>query len=128
MPLPHRDEFSETAGFTIVTPNKKYLFIPDINKWNKWEKSIIEEVKYVDAALLDATFYNEHELPNMRMSEVPHPYVQETVELFRQQNGTTKGKIHFIHFNHTNPLLWDEAAQNELKAKGYNVAHQGQKL
>ncbi len=31
--VPHRDEYSETAGFRIETPNKKYLFIPDINKW-----------------------------------------------------------------------------------------------
>lgn len=43
--VPHRDEYSETAGFKIETPTKKYLFIPDIDKWSKWDKSIIDEVK-----------------------------------------------------------------------------------
>lgn len=55
--VPHRDEFSETAGFIIETKNKKLLFIPDIDKWNKWERSIVDLIKQVDYALLDATFF-----------------------------------------------------------------------
>ncbi|MCH9659859.1 MAG: MBL fold metallo-hydrolase, partial [Bacteroidetes bacterium] len=42
--VPHRDEFSETVGFKIKGPNKTALFIPDIDKWDKWNKSIIEEI------------------------------------------------------------------------------------
>lgn len=80
--VPHRDEFSETAGFKISTTNKKYLFIPDIDKWQKWNKNIIDEVKSVDIALLDATFYDNTELPNRKMEDVPHPMVTETMELF----------------------------------------------
>ena len=126
--VPHRDEFSETAGFVINTNNKKYLFIPDINKWDKWEKNIIEQVENVDIAFLDATFYKADELPNLRMSEVPHPYVEETIRLFKNVDKNTKSKIHFIHFNHTNPLLWNPAAQDELKSKGFQLAKQGQTL
>ena len=31
--VPHRDEYSETIGFSISGPNKSVLFIPDIDKW-----------------------------------------------------------------------------------------------
>src|SRR6185436_5814926 len=71
--VPHRDEFSETAGFRISTPSKKYLFIPDIDKWEKWNKNIVDEVSRVDVALLDATFYQENELPGRDIKEIPHP-------------------------------------------------------
>ena len=62
--VPHRDEFSETAGFKIVTEKTSYLFIPDIDKWTKWNKNIIEEVKKVNYAFVDATFNEITELKN----------------------------------------------------------------
>jgi pyrroloquinoline quinone biosynthesis protein B len=37
--VPHRDEFSETVGYKINTGIKRYLFIPDIDKWGKWNKN-----------------------------------------------------------------------------------------
>ena len=55
--VPHRDEYSETVGYKIQGKNKSALFIPDINKWNVWERSIIDEVKKVDYAFLDASFF-----------------------------------------------------------------------
>lgn len=126
--VPHRDEYSETAGFSIITPGKKYLFIPDINKWETWSSNIIAEVKNTDIALLDATFYNETELPGRRMSEVPHPFVKETTDRFSHESPETKHKIYFIHMNHTNPLLWNKTVQYELRKSGYNIAIQGKKL
>lgn len=126
--VPHRDEYSETAGFTIIAGKKKYLFIPDIDKWGKWEKNIIKEVNAVDIALVDATFYRSDELPGRRMEEVPHPFVAETMELFSKESQSTKGKIHFIHMNHTNPLLWNEEEQKKVIQAGFNIALQGMKL
>lgn len=126
--VPHRDEYSETAGFTIVTDKKKYLFIPDINKWDTWQQDIIAEVKAVDIALLDATFYDSAELPGRRMSEVPHPFMQETMQLFNVTDEHTKAKIYFIHVNHTNPLLWDDRVKKKLEYDGYRYATQGMKL
>ena len=124
--VPHRDEFSETAGFVIQTKNKKLLFIPDIDKWNKWERSIVDLIKQVDYALLDATFYKEGELPNRNMSEVPHPFVQESMELFKNLSAMDKQKIFFIHFNHTNPLLkTNSVAAKEVRQKGFNIATEG---
>lgn len=122
--VPHRDEFSETAGFKIITPSQRYLFIPDIDKWSKWKKNVVEEVKSVDIAFLDATFFSPDELSNRNMSEVPHPLVMETMSMFQSEKELTKRKITFIHFNHTNPLLYDTARQNTIKKKGYSIAKQ----
>ncbi len=126
--VPHRDEFSETAGFRIVTAGKKYLFIPDINKWEKWDRSIVEEVKKVDIAMVDATFFNDIEIPGIKFSSVPHPLVTETMHLFENSDATTKSKIHFIHFNHTNSLLWDKNQRRNVQNMGFNIARQGATL
>jgi pyrroloquinoline quinone biosynthesis protein B len=124
--VPHRDEFSETAGFIIETENKKLLFIPDIDKWSKWNRSIVKLIQQVDYALLDATFYKDGELPNRNMSEVPHPFVQESMELFKDMSAADKQKFYFIHFNHTNPLLKTKSnAANDVKQKGFNIATEG---
>jgi len=123
--VPHRDEYSETAGFKVITKSKKYLFIPDIDKWQKWDRNIVEEVKQVDFAFLDATFYSADELPGRTMADVPHPLVSETMELFGNESNETKKKILFIHFNHTNPLLWDAETENKVHASSFGVAKQG---
>lgn len=124
--VPHRDEFSETAGFIIQNNNKKLLFIPDIDKWQKWERSIVDLIKDVDYALLDATFYKNGELPNRNMSEVPHPFVEESMQLFKRLSAANKKKVYFIHFNHTNPLLKNmSTAKSAVKQKGFNIAEEG---
>lgn len=125
--VPHRDEFSETAGFKITAGLKTYLFIPDIDKWQKWNKSIIDEVKKVNHAFIDATFYEADELKGRNINEVPHPFVSETMELFANENLAIKSKIVFIHFNHTNKLMRDEAEQQKVFQKGYNIAEEGAK-
>ncbi len=124
--VPHRDEFSETVGFIIQSDQKKILFIPDIDKWEKWDKDILAEVGKVDMALLDGTFYKNGELPGRSMSEVPHPFVEESLEKFSSLSSVEKSKIVFIHFNHTNPLLKKESAEKKkVKADGFGVAEQG---
>ncbi|MFT4737702.1 MAG: pyrroloquinoline quinone biosynthesis protein B [Paraglaciecola sp.] len=122
--VPHRDEFSETAGFKIEHENK-YLFIPDIDKWSKWTTDIKSAVAEVDYAFLDASFYADGELPNRAIEEVPHPFVTETMSLFSDEADSIKSKIRFIHFNHTNPLLWDASKQSEIQDLGFNLAEQG---
>ena len=56
--VPHRDEFSETVGYKIEGPSKSLVFIPDIDKWNKWKKDIVAIVEKNDFSLLDGTFYD----------------------------------------------------------------------
>jgi len=123
--VPHRDEFSETAGFKILTTKASYLFIPDIDKWEKWNRSIVNEVKKVTYAFLDATFSEITELKNRKVEEVPHPFVSETMDLFKNENKETKAKLHFIHFNHTNPVMWDKAAKQKVLDHGFKMAEQG---
>lgn len=125
--VPHRDEFSETAGFKILTKNKSYLFIPDIDKWSKFKKDIIAEVKSVDMAFLDATFYSAEELSYRNVTEVPHPYVQETMDLFKKEDPKIKSKVCFIHFNHTNPLLRNKVYIDQVLKEGFFIAEEGKK-
>ena len=127
--VPHRAEFSETVGYKIYGPNKTALFIPDIDKWYLWEKSIIDEIKQVDYAIIDATFYDSKEVNYRDISEIPHPFVTESMDLFDSIDIKEKNKIYFIHLNHTNPLINKDSDQYKLViSKGYNVAEEGMKL
>ena len=103
--VPHRNEYSETCGFKIIGPNKKILFIPDIDNWSLWGKDLIKEVAMVDVALIDGTFYNSDELKTRNINKIPHPFVVDIMELFKNESQGERKKIHFIHLNHTNPLL-----------------------
>lgn len=124
--VPHRDEFSETIGFVIKSERKSVLFIPDIDKWEKWQEQIVAMVKSVDLALIDGTFFQNGELPNRDMREVPHPFVEESLKKFAQLSPKDKSKICFIHFNHTNPLIKKHSPQKDLLLKqGYQVAEEG---
>lgn len=121
--VPHRDEYSETVGYKIKGPNKTALFIPDIDKWNKWDKDIIEEIKKVDYAFLDATFYSGKEIDNRDISQIPHPFIIESIEMFKTLDTEVRKKVIFIHFNHTNPVL--DSNSNEFKDvlnQGFNIA------
>ena len=100
--VPHRDEYSETVGFKIIGTKKSALYIPDIDKWKLWEKDIIAEVKAVDYAFIDGTFFEDGEI-NRPIKDVPHPFVSESVSIFKNQPLSVKQKIYFIHLNHTNP-------------------------
>ena len=122
--VPHRDEFSETVGFKINGPKKSVLFIPDIDKWGKWNKNLKQEIKNADLALLDGTFFDSKEVNNRNISEIPHPFIIETMALFKEENNSEKSKINFIHLNHTNPLLdTNSAAFKKMKESGFNTAN-----
>lgn len=123
--VPHRDDYSETVGFKIQTTSKSSIFIPDIDKWEIWDKDIISIVKDTDYAFLDGTFYKNGEL-NRDMSQIPHPFIEESMELFSILPNSDKNKIYFIHMNHTNPLLIENSKEkNKVHENGFNVAVQG---
>jgi pyrroloquinoline quinone biosynthesis protein B len=127
--VPHRDEFSEAVGFIISGPSKKALFIPDIDKWSKWEKNILDEIKNVDYALVDGTFYDGVEINNRDIAEIPHPFVSESMELLKNLGQKEKGKVWFIHFNHTNPLLDEHsAATKRVESQGFHIARKGRRF
>ena len=127
--VPHRDEFSETVGYRIEGPNKTAIFIPDINKWDVWEQDIAELVRSVDYALLDATFYADGELGNRDMSQIPHPFVSQSMDALDHLTPADKNKVWFIHLNHTNPLLNSQSSESEyVRSQGYNIAAEGDRL
>ncbi|MDB0059461.1 MBL fold metallo-hydrolase [bacterium] len=127
--VPHRDEFSETVGYRIVGPSRSVLFIPDINKWDQWDRRLEDEVRQVDRAYLDATFYDVDEVGYRDMAEIPHPFMIETMDLLQDLPQKERSKVHFIHMNHTNPCLDESsAAYREVRERGFNIARLGDSL
>ena len=123
--VPHRDEFSETVGYKIKGPNRSLIFIPDIDKWEKWDKDISQIVSENNYTLMDGSFFTDDELPGRDMTEIPHPFIIETMKLLESVEDKTG--IHFIHLNHTNPALTNDSnAQNQIKDAGFNIAQIGQ--
>lgn len=123
--VPHRDEFTETAGYDIQWKNKKALFIPDIDKWQKFDRKIDSLVMQSSMAFLDATFFKDGELEGRPMAEIPHPFVTESMERFRYLSVKDRKKVYFIHFNHTNPLLNTTSSEYRQTVAQYHVAAQG---
>ena len=127
--VPHRDEYSETVGFVIDGPDKSALFIPDIDKWEKWQIPVETVIARVDYAFLDATFYHGEEINTRDISQIPHPFIIESMDRFASLSEAEKAKIHFIHFNHTNPILKkDSEAYQAVISNGFNIAEFGQRF
>ena len=121
--VPHRDEYSETVGYSVQGPGRSLLFIPDIDKWDRWDRSIDTLIARHDLAFLDATFFDDTELPGRNMAEIPHPFVRESLQRFSRLSPKNRNKIHFIHLNHTNPLLQPDSPQSlEVVEGGMHVA------
>ena len=127
--VPHRDEYSETVGYRIIGKEKSLAFIPDIDKWEKWHGSIFQLVLNTDILLLDGTFYSQNEIPHRNMAEIPHPFIIESMETLSELNSENRSKVHFIHFNHSNPAIKDNSpAYHTIKSKRFNLAREGDRF
>lgn len=127
--VPHRPEFSDTVAFLIRGPNAAALYLPDIDKWERWEQPIEELISEVDTALLDGTFYDADELPGRSMEEIPHPFIVESIRRFGPLDSNEKGKIHFFHLNHSNPAIdASSAARREVREAGMWIAEDGDRF
>ncbi len=127
--VPHRQEFSEVVGYRIAGPNRTVLFIPDIDRWEDWQEDLASLLGSVDVAYLDATFYANGEIPGRDMSGFPHPFITTTMQRLAHLPAAEKGKVRFIHFNHTNPVLdVDSAAAAEVRRQGFKLAAEGEEL
>ncbi|NML63808.1 pyrroloquinoline quinone biosynthesis protein PqqB [Hymenobacter sp. RP-2-7] len=126
--VPHRDEFTETVGYAIQGQHKTAIFIPDIDKWSRWDQRLPEVIKHADYVLLDGTFYRNGEIAR-DMAEVPHPFVEETLRLLADLPPRERAKVYFLHLNHTNPLLDPGSAERrEVQRLGFHVASEGLEL
>lgn len=128
MQVPHRDEFSETVGFRISSATRSLVFIPDIDKWEKWSTKLTDLVRSSTYLLIDGTFFEDGEI-NRPMSEVPHPFVSETMALLANLPRSEKQKVYFTHFNHSNPLVQKNRKKiTAVRSKGFRIATRGLKL
>ena len=127
--VPHRDEYTDTFGFEIRSPKRSLLYIPDIDKWERWSTAIEENVARVDVALLDATFFDERDLPGRSMAEIPHPFVIETIARFAKLPESERRKVVLIHLNHTNrAALAGTPERAAVEAAGMRVAIEGERI
>jgi pyrroloquinoline quinone biosynthesis protein B len=128
MLVPHRDEYSETVGFRIDRPSQSVLFMPDIDKWERWDRRIEDVLAGVDVAFVDGSFYDADEIPGRDMSEMPHPFIAESMTRLEPLPASERQKVRFIHLNHTNPALRPESdARRAIEAAGFGVAEERQR-
>ncbi|TRD12789.1 MBL fold metallo-hydrolase [Erythrobacter insulae] len=136
--VPHRDEFSETVGFLIMTPDKRALYIPDLDSWDDFAEAgggmLSDLIGGVDYAFIDATFWDDNELKKpdgtgRDMSDIPHPRVSATMDLLADLPASERAKVQFIHYNHTNPIRDPDSTESkEVEARGFNVARRGDRV
>ncbi len=125
--VPHRGEYTDTFGFLVRGPSRSLLYIPDIDKWERWDRPVEGLIREVDVALLDGTFFRNGEIPGRDMSEISHPFIEESLQRFAALPPEERAKVAFIHLNHTNPAVEpDGEAQRHIGAAGMSVAAEGQ--
>jgi pyrroloquinoline quinone biosynthesis protein B len=130
--VPHRQEYSEVVGFFIKGPKRTVLYISDIDSWEEWEEMgtrIGDLIPLVDVAYLDGTFYANGEIPGRDMSSFPHPFITHSMDTFDKLSAEDRGKIRFIHLNHTNPALLEESeARRTIEENGFHVAEELERI
>lgn len=127
--VPHRDEFTDTVAFLIRGPERSVLYLPDIDKWEKWDRQLEDVIAGVDVALVDGTFYGPAELPGRDMSQVPHPFIVETLARIAPLPETERAKVVFTHLNHSNPATDPRSdAAASVRAAGASILDDGDRI
>jgi pyrroloquinoline quinone biosynthesis protein B len=127
--VPHRDEYSDTLGFIISGREKRLLYIPDIQNWTVWDRSIVDEAEKVHVALLDGTFFSPDELPGRDISKIGHPLIRDSMEILKPVVRKGRTRVYFTHLNHTNLALDPGGeARKRLKGEGFALAEDGQEF
>ena len=63
------------------------------------------------------------------MSAFPHPFIVESMKRFEALPPGERGKIRFIHLNHTNPaLLAGSEARRQIEKNGFRVAEEMERV
>lgn len=99
--VPHRAEFTDTVGFSVTNTasGASAFYLPDIDSWVPEAEA---QVAAHDISILDASFYDDGELPNRDMTTFPHPLATDTMDRF--QHLVDDRMIVLTHLNHSNPL------------------------
>ena len=127
--VPHRDELADTVGFVFRGPEASMLFLPDINSWSLWNRSIAEAVASVDVALLDGTFWSLDELPGRTAADVPHPLMPQTMDALQAVVDQGHARVVLTHLNNSNPALDDGGPeQAEVARRRFAIAREGMRF
>lgn len=105
-------------------------FLRDLDSWEQCEanngntlEALIGRVDYV---YVDASFFDDNELPGRDMSMIPHPRTSHTMARLADAAADIRARIHFIHYNHTNPIRDPASAQSkQVLERGFNIARRG---
>jgi pyrroloquinoline quinone biosynthesis protein B len=126
LPVPHRDEYSDTFGFVFRGGRRSLLFLPDIDRWDLWDRRIEDVVSTVDVSMLDATFYSAAEVGGRSQEQIPHPLITDTVR--RLGPAVEAGRtVVLTHLNNSNPVLDEGSAERtRVLQAGFRVARAGQ--
>jgi len=128
LPVPHRQEYSDTVAFIFRGPTRSLLYLPDIDSWDAWDRSIQDVVASIDVALLDGAFYSASEVPGRRVEDIPHPLIPDTMRRLEKQVAGGK-QIFFTHLNNTNPAFDDDSREYaDVRARGFDRARAGQRI
>jgi pyrroloquinoline quinone biosynthesis protein B len=128
IPVPHRDEYSDTMAFKIRGAARAVLFVPDVDRWDKEPGLLARLVEGVDVAYVDGTFWDGSELPGRDLREIPHPLMTDTMRRLADLARERPGAVRFIHLNHTNPALRDAALRAQIEAAGFRIAEVGERV
>lgn len=121
MPVPHRDEFSDTLAFIVRGPARRLFYCPDIDSWERWEHDLKDLLTEMDVALLDGTFFSADEIQGRDLGQIPHPLVTDTA---RRLAGVDCD-VRLIHLNHSNPLHRPGPERDWLATQGMGVGISG---
>jgi pyrroloquinoline quinone biosynthesis protein B len=121
VPVPHRDEFSDTLAFIVRGPTCQLFYCPDVDAWDRWDRDLRHFVSAMDVALLDGTFFSAAELPGRDLAHIPHPLATDTAERLSGLDC----EVRLIHLNHTNPLHAPGPERDWLAAQGLGVGTRG---
>lgn len=120
--VPHRSEWPvATHAFYIQGPQRRVLYLSDIDDWSAWSESLPDVVAGVDVAILDGCFWDAPPFPG-----VPHPPILETMDLLQGLAESESTQIVFTHLNHTNPVVDPNSEEaQEVRRRGFIVGDDG---
>lgn len=119
--VPHRSEWgTDTAALAIRGPERSLLYLPDIDRWDEWDRDLETTVRQFDVVMLDGCFWVAPP-----RAGVPHPPITETMDRLEHLAGG-RTEIVFTHINHSNPVLTPGSdAFNEVLRRGFSIAAEG---
>lgn len=127
--VPHRDEYSDTVAWRLHGPRRTVLYVPDVDGWEEWGEGLERALEGVEVAIVDATFYSDHELGDRDVSKIGHPRITESLERFGEAVRAGRLEVLFTHLNHSNPAV-DPASpeRRAIEAAGFRVLEDGEEI